>query len=556
MTKTRISVYISIQLPSEQMKTQLNGFVAVCVILFAFTAPAATLYVDVNTTNPVPPYADLTTAAVSIPDAVDAATNGDLILVNDGVYQDEFRTNEETTTGLQKIWVTNRVILAKSVTVQSLNGPSATFINGSGIYRCVFLTNGATLSGFTLMNGVAGWISTNTSFGRTVTTTNLIGGGGVAGPGPVPKGVAMVTNCVLAGNMATANGGGASGVTLINCTLTNNAATSGGGAHDSTLINCIVVGNSAKTNGVLNDGPPFSDPPIGAGGGICDSSARNCLLAGNTAFQGGGVWTATMLTGCTVVNNSASFYGGIGQFTSSMPSPLPGYVTNCIVYFNSATTNPNWGGTDLNLDYCCTLPLPAGGVGNFTNDPAFMDYAGGESHLQPNSPCINSGWNEAVTASTDLDGNPRIVGGTVDIGAHEYQTPTSVISYAWLQQYGFATDGSVDYADYDGTGMNNWQKWIAGLNPTNALSVLKMTSAVPVNNWVIVKSAECQYANILSPAQHQSRITSRILYDSKQYCRDVWDNHFHRQHGHEWWAIFSIAPAYNGDEFDAASFQQ
>ena len=23
--------------------------------------------------------------------------------------------------------------------------------------------------------------------------------------------------------------------------------------------------------------------------------------------------------------------------------------------------------------------------------------------------------------------------------------------------------------------MNNWQKWIAGLNPTNALSVLKMT---------------------------------------------------------------------------------
>jgi isopenicillin N synthase-like dioxygenase len=30
--------------------------------------------------------------------------------------------------------------------------------------------------------------------------------------------------------------------------------------------------------------------------------------------------------------------------------------------------------------------------------------------------------------------------------------------------------------------MNNWQDWIAGLNPTNALSVLKMPAPAPINN--------------------------------------------------------------------------
>ena len=51
------------------------------VALLAFLnihAPAATLYVDLNSTNPVPPYADWSTAATDIQSAVDASSDGDL----------------------------------------------------------------------------------------------------------------------------------------------------------------------------------------------------------------------------------------------------------------------------------------------------------------------------------------------------------------------------------------------------------------------------------------------------------------------------------------------
>ncbi|MCK5408437.1 MAG: T9SS type A sorting domain-containing protein, partial [Candidatus Krumholzibacteria bacterium] len=65
--------------------------------------------------------------------------------------------------------------------------------------------------------------------------------------------------------------------------------------------------------------------------------------------------------------------------------------------------------------------------GNLDEDPLFVDGVGGDYHLSEGSPAIDAGDNSATHLPlTDIDGNPRIVGVAVDMGAYEYVVATAV----------------------------------------------------------------------------------------------------------------------------------
>jgi hypothetical protein len=341
------------------------------------------------------------------------------------------------------------------------NSPLSGGNRGGGLYQgtasnCVFRANRAYFGG--------GGVYLSTVYNCTLAANTAPGGSGGG------AWQSTLFNCLISSNLSGSLGGGAYQSVLHNCIVSGNQ---GGGTYQSTNYNCTLSGNSGPDGGGMNGGISYGCFLVGNssfnGGGAQNGTLYNCLLYGNTANAGGGAYNATLYN-CTVCDNTATNSGGgVSSGTGS--------INNSIVYNNSSPSGSNWVGAKFNS--CCTAPGTAGVA--ITNPPVFVNAAGGDYHQQTNSPTINAGNNTLSTNSTDLDGNPRIVGRTVDIGAYEYQGSNLglPIPIPWLRQYGLPTDGSADYVDTDGDGMNNWQEWIAGTNPTDTASFLQMTSVVP-----------------------------------------------------------------------------
>lgn len=360
------------------------------VFLFATSAFAANRYVSLTGGN-IPPYTNWAGASTTIGAAVNASSAGDTVWVANGTYN-----IEEAILPIGGGFVaTNRIVITNSITVRSANNdPASAIIDGAGKMRCVVMDANSRLIGFTVTGG------------DTPTFSYDNYGAGIYG--------GSASNCVLSCNNAhgpEGHGGGAYGSTLYNCTLIGNIVNEyGGGASGSTLYNCTLSGNGTG----------------GQGGGVYQSLLYNCMLSGNDAGQGGGAYGSTLYN-CKLIGNISVFgYGGGASGSTLYNCTLSGndayacgggtYAStlyNCISWGNNL---PDSGVTEF---YSCGQGYT--GPGSITSDPLFI--AAGNYHLQSNSPCINTGTNQAwMAGKKDLDGNKRIMptSGRVDMGAYEY----------------------------------------------------------------------------------------------------------------------------------------
>jgi predicted outer membrane repeat protein len=281
-----------------------------------------------------------------------------------------------------------------------------------------------------------------------------------------------ITNCTFSNNLASQAGGviyNEGNKLISNCTFTGNSAEYGGAIYKSKLIsNCTFTGNSAECGGAICNwkGCPansaitsctFIGNSAVSGGAIWDTPATtNCTFTGNSAEQNGGAicgGNSSVITNCTFTGNSANRNGG-AVHNFSVGNPV---MTNCTFSSNSAenqggamfndsrsnstvTNSILWANEPQEIfddEYSNTIitysDVQGGwdGLGNIDINPLFVDPCNGDYHLYEDSPCIDAGDPNYAAGpnETDLDGNPRVAGGIIDMGAYELQplTPAELL---------------------------------------------------------------------------------------------------------------------------------
>lgn len=209
----------------------------------------------------------------------------------------------------------------------------------------------------------------------------------------------------------------------------------GGGRHRTILI---IDGANVTLEGlaVVNGNNPCQD--MGGGGGILvygpttEATLQRLILSHNIATPpcgGGGIeignGAVVSITNSMITDNSANDGGGICAWTDSRVSLINTTVAN-----NSPDGIGSW--PDLNAQTTLWNTLVWGNSGGpdvygtdeiysslIGVDPLFVNAAQGNYHLSPGSPAIDAGTSLDAPA-TDIDGDPRPMGASVDIGADEF----------------------------------------------------------------------------------------------------------------------------------------
>jgi len=279
---------------------------------------------------------------------IDAAVDGDTVMVADGIFHGEGNRNI--------------LILSKSISLASRNGPYSTIIDCEKEGYGVELQGeqNTIIHGFTIENGEGGILC------------------------DVFTGSPEISDCIIKQHTAHGIDAERGAPIILRCSIMENTSTSGAGLccygeywywSKPTVIDCLFYGNDASRGGAVFCGP-YS--------GI---TLNNCTIYGNTATYGGGIFGDGSIYSIPKVN-----------------------VDSCILWENTEDQIVLWNAS-LSASFS---DIQGGwiGEGNLDLDPFFVDAMRGDFRLLFDSPCIDAG---------NPDFIPRTGGGhRIDMGAIEY----------------------------------------------------------------------------------------------------------------------------------------
>lgn len=442
----------------------------------------------------------------TIQEAVDAAFDGNEILIADGTYTGPANRNI--------------LISGKYIEIRSENGPAGCRINcngNGGAFNVIDVTSGETvIEGVTIQNGTSSSGRGGGIFcdGAPLTIRNCVvtncsapnGGGGIhaanaevhildseiinnssthgAGGLNIAQGTgSSIEDCRIAGNIGKGAGGAfVRDAIVARCIIENNMSTDAGpggleqreanvedtviqnntcamgstgaggyhcnvGVAGNAIRGCTIRGNQGgRTGGMTLTGPVVverteitENTGTDSGGGVRidegDPSFIACEISKNTAPDGGGVYVNSSgsnvsFLGCTIADNSDH-----GIFLDGLVT-----VDNAIVWGNGPAAFENDTALNLQVNWS-DVQGGVAGTGNMDTNPLFVSALAGNYHLRSTSPCIDGGDPSYVTDPNDLDidGDPRVVNGRIDMGADEWNA---------VLMADFDGDGDVDLADF------------------------------------------------------------------------------------------------------------
>ena len=385
--------------------------------------------------------------------AIDAASEGDSVVVDPGTYNEVIHLD------------------GKNITVRSLDpdDPStveSTVINGASATPPASVVTfrgdeGSTcvLTGFTITGGRAFWgagIIGNPSWdseaGTHATIRKCIVRGNVAYVESAPPyrggecgGIlncdGLIEDCTIQDNSTDYQGGGLTECDgqILRCQVSGNQI---GGVFysDARVSNCEIFENEGngleQCNGIIENSVVHDNQ--GAGMMAClNASVRNCVVYSNTTYQGAGIaYTLNEVINCTIYNNTNTGTSSNGAGAGLMG--CTGVVKNNIVWGNHGATYGGWPAWNKQIwtsnywsfkaDYCCIQDIDTTESGNIYTDPQFVDREAFDLRLPSTSHCIDAG--ASVALSTDINGVARPYdgytfgtrgdGSDFDMGAYEY----------------------------------------------------------------------------------------------------------------------------------------